>query len=500
MNGIDVELDRVDFFIGGAWAGPKGRTTMDVIEAATEQRIGIAAIGEAVDIDAAVGAARNALDHGPWGRTAPEERAESMRRLADALAARAEATSVLVTRENGMPIKTSRRSNGKGPASLLRAYADLITALPLEEIRKSAMGATVVRRAPVGVVGAITPWNYPQALAMSKIAPALAAGCTIVLKPSPDAALDAYVFADAALEAGLPPGVLNIVLGGQEAGEALVSHPGVDKIAFTGSTAVGRAIAARCGHDIRRVTLELGGKSAAIICDDADLDVVVAGLMGASFRNNSQTCTTQSRILAPHSRYDEVVDAVATLAREMVIGDPLDPSVQCGPMSSRRHRDRVMEYIAAAQASDARLVAGGATPAGLDRGWFVEPTVFADVRNTDRLARDEVFGPVLAVIPYQNDNEAVALANDTEYGLAGSVWTSDERRGLDIARQIRAGAVGVNYFELDRDAPFGGMKRSGIGREYGIEGLESYFELQSIFASDRLLLERDASSEGDPAF
>ena len=482
-----TNLDRTRFFINGDWVEPRGTEQHQALEAATGEPLGVAALGTDADIDAAVAAARAALDSGPWGRTTAAERAEAMLRFAAALTARAEETSTLVSRENGMPITLSTAFNGAAPAGLLQMYAGLIKDFALEEIRPSQLGSTIVRRTPVGVVGAITPWNYPQVLAMMKIAPALAAGCTIVLKPSPETALDTYVFGDAAQEAGLPPGVINIVLAGREAGASLVSHPRVDKIAFTGSTAVGRIIGSECGRLIRRCTLELGGKSAAIFLDDGDLDTFTAGLGTASFMNNSQTCTTQSRILAPRSRYDEVVDAVAGYARALTVGNPLDPATTCGPMASETHLNRVMGYIDVGNNSDARLVTGGGRPAGQDRGWFVEPTVFADVRNTDQLAREEVFGPVLAVIPYDGDDEAVAIANDSNYGLGGSVWTADEQRGIEVAQRVRTGTIGVNYYNLDLGSPFGGMKDSGIGRELGPEALNNYLEYQSVYASaDRL--------------
>jgi acyl-CoA reductase-like NAD-dependent aldehyde dehydrogenase len=367
------------------------------------------------------------------------------------------------------PIGLSSLFNGAAPAGLLQMYAELIKNLALEEIRPSMSGSTIVRREPVGVVGAIAPWNYPQVLAMMKIAPALAAGCTIVLKPSPETALDSYVLGDAAIEAGLPPGVLNIVLAGREAGASLVSHPDVDKIAFTGSTATGRIIGAECGRLIRRVTLELGGKSAAIFLDDGDIDVLLAGLGMASFMNNSQTCTTQSRILAPRSRYAEVVDAVASFASGLTVGNPLDPAVTCGPMASEQHLNRVLGYIGVGRDSNARLVAGGGRPADQDRGWFVEPTVFADVDNSDRLAREEVFGPVMAVIPFDDDDDAVAIANDSNYGLGGSVWTADEQRGIDVSRRVRTGTK-LPLELLDRAAygrrgqvqPLGGPPEVGL--------------------------------------
>jgi aldehyde dehydrogenase (NAD+) len=480
---VNTDLDRTRFFIDGEWVDPRGTETHRALEAATGEPLGTAALGTDADIDAAVKAARRALDHGPWGRTTAAERADVMDRFAAALAARAEGTSKLVSQENGMPIGLSSAFNGAAPAGLLQMYAQLIRNLPLEEVRASMSGSTIVRREPVGVVGAIAPWNYPQVLAMMKIAPALAAGCTIVLKPSPETALDSYILGDAAIEAGIPAGVLNIVLAGREAGASLVWHPLVDKIAFTGSTATGRIIGAECGRLIRRVTLELGGKSAAIFLDDGDIDTFLAGLGMASFMNNSQTCTTQSRILAPRSRYDEVVDAVASFASGLNVGNPLDPAVTCGPMASEQHLNRVLGYIEVGKDSNARMVTGGGRPANQDRGWFVEPTVFADVDNNDRLAREEVFGPVMAVIPFDSDDDAIAIANDSNYGLGGSVWTADEQRGIDVSRRVRTGTIGVNYYNLDLGAPFGGMKDSGIGRELGPEALNNYLEYKSIYAS-----------------
>jgi betaine-aldehyde dehydrogenase len=482
-----TELDRMHFFVNNEWVAPKGPDTHRALEAATGELLGTAALGSADDIDGAVRAAREALDHGPWGRTTPAERVAVMHRFADALLARASFTSTLVSRENGMPIGLSTALNGEAPAGLLRMYADMATSTDFEKVQPSAIGSTIVRREPVGVVGLITPWNYPQGIALLNIAPALAAGCTVVLKPSLETSLDSYVIGEAAKEAGLPPGVLNIVLADREAGAALVSHPGVDKIAFTGSTASGRTIGAECGRLVRRMTLELGGKSAAILLDDVDIDTFLAGVGAASFMNNAQTCTAQTRILAPRSRYDEIVSALADWCADQTVGDPLDRSVTIGPMASERQQDRVLGYIDIARNSDARLVCGGGRPEGLDRGWFVAPTVFADVKNSDRLATEEVFGPVMAVIPFDGDDEAVRIANDSEYGLAGSVWTADESRGIDIARRIRTGTIGINYYSMDLGAPFGGMKNSGVGRALGADGLNGYFEYKSIYASSALL-------------
>ena len=450
-----------------------------VLEAATGDLLGDGASATEADIDAAVAAARAALPE--WRGASPDHRAAVLKAFAGALHQRATSTSELVTRENGMPMSLSGAANGLFPAALLGYYAKLITETPIEEIRPSATGHTIVRREPVGVVAAIVPWNYPQALAAFKLAPALAAGCTVVLKASPETALDAMVFAQAAREAGMPAGVLNVVPGGVEAGSHLVSHPGVDKVSFTGSTAVGRIIGEVCGRLLRPVTLELGGKSAAIILDDADLDATMRGLRNVSFVNNGQTCFLGSRILAPRARYEEVVDALAGLVNSMTVGDPLDTATDIGPVVSARQRERVLGYIEAGKSSGARLIAGGGIPRGHSRGWFVAPTVFADVDNSDRIAQEEIFGPVLAVIPYDSDRQAIELANDSEFGLAGTVWSTDTERATEVAREIRTGTVGVNDYQLDVNAPFGGVKASGIGRELGPEGLEEFFSLKSIY-------------------
>lgn len=477
-------LDRLQFYIDGVWTDPVGTESVRTYEAATGELLGTAALGSSADIDHAVRAARAALDHGPWGRTTAAERAEAMFRYAKALRSRAETASRLVSRENGMPITLSKPFNGEAPAALLEMYANMVLVDPLERVQPSPLGSTIVRREPVGVVGAITPWNFPMSVALMKIAPALAAGCTVVLKHAPDTALDPYLLADAATEAGLPPGVINIVLGDRDTGAALVSHPGIDKIAFTGSTAAGRLIGAECGRLVRRCSLELGGKSAAIFCEDGDIGTLLAGLGGSSFMNNGQTCTAQMRLLAPRSRYKEVVDAVAAHSEGLKVGDPLDQSTECGPMATEHHLRRVMGYIDDARSnSGARLVTGGGRPKGLDQGYFVAPTVFADVDPDDRLSREEVFGPVMGITPYDSEDQAVELANDSNFGLGGSVWTQDEDKGLDMARRIRAGNIGVNYWVLDMDAPFGGYKDSGIGRELGPQGLEHYFEWKSIYAS-----------------
>lgn len=472
-----TSTESAKLFIGGQFRAAE--KVEPVVEAATGEQLGDGSSATESDIDDAVAAARTALDG--WRSSSAQERSEALGRLADALKSRATSTNELCTRENGMPISLSRGVNGAFPAALLRYYANLIRESDVEEIRPSQIGHTIVRREAVGVVGAITPWNYPQALAAMKIAPALAAGCTMVLKAAPETALDALVFAEAAIEAGLPPGVLNIVAGGVGAGAHLVQHPGVDKVAFTGSTAAGRAIGEICGRLIRPVTLELGGKSAAIILDDADLEATMRGLRAASFVNNGQTCHLSSRILAPRSRYDEIVDGLAALAEGLAVGDPLDKSTEIGPLVSSRQRERVLNYIDIGKSGGAKLVAGGAVPADQPRGWFVAPTVFADVANSDRIAQEEIFGPVLTITPYDSDSEAVDMANDTEFGLAGTVWSADTDRATDIARAVHTGSIGVNDYQLDMRSPFGGVKASGLGKELGPEGLDAYRTIKSIY-------------------
>ncbi|GAB3141421.1 aldehyde dehydrogenase [Amycolatopsis stemonae] len=468
-------LDRPALYIDGRWTDPAKRTTYDVVEAATGEMFATTALAGTDDVDQAVAAARRALPG--WAALPPAERAQLLNAFASELTARRKETATLVSRENGMPISLSRVVNGSAPGFITQYYAGLAESLALEETRPSPTGGnTLVTREPVGVVAAVTPWNYPQSLAIMKVAPALAAGCTVVLKPPPETALDAFVLADAARVAGLPAGVLNVVPGDREAGAHLVEHPDVDKIAFTGSTAAGRAIGEVAGRLLRPVTLELGGKSVSLVAEDADLDLFAAKLLEVSLPNNGQTCHAATRILAPASRYDEVVEAVTATAAGLTVGDPLDRETQVGPLVSADQRSRVLDHIARASA---RLTTGGGTP---DRpGWFVEPTVFADVDNASPLAQEEIFGPVLCVLRYRDEDEAIALANDSAYGLGGVVWSADDERGLALARRIRTGTVGVNHYELHVNAPFGGVKASGLGRELGPEGLSPYLVPKSVY-------------------
>ncbi|MBC2639465.1 MULTISPECIES: aldehyde dehydrogenase [unclassified Rhodococcus (in: high G+C Gram-positive bacteria)] len=481
----NMTVDRDALFLGGRWVAPAKGGAVDIVEAATEKVLGRSALASSADIDVAVTVARDAL-HGPWGQLDNRARADLLDALASALKKRGRDTATLVSRENGMPISLSAGVNGFGPAAMIRYYAALVREAASEDVRPSAFGGrTVVRREPVGVVAAITPWNYPQPLAAMKIAPALAAGCTVILKAAPETALDAFAFADAADEAGLPPGVLNIVPADREASAYLVQHPGVDKVAFTGSTAAGRAIGEVCGRLLRPVTLELGGKSAAIVAADADLSVFSANLAEVSLVNNGQTCHASTRILAPRARYDEVVEVVTETVRGLVVGDPLDKSTAIGPLVSAAQRERVLGYIEDGRSAGYRTTTGGGVPGSQPLGWFVEPTVFVDVDNSARIAQEEIFGPVLTITPYTDEDEAVAIANDSEYGLGGTVWTADEDRGLALAARIHSGTVGVNHYALDLDAPFGGVKSSGLGRELGPEGLQPYFATKSVYLGTR---------------
>ncbi|MBH0781044.1 aldehyde dehydrogenase [Nocardia bovistercoris] len=473
-------LDRPALFVDGEWTLPEHGDGLEVLEAATGTTLGWSATASETDIDAAVGSAGRALIG--WRALAPARRAEHLDRFAAALHARAKQTAALTSRENGMPIRLSVGVNGYAPGLMMKYYADLIRSVDRDDVRPSALGGrTVVRREPVGVVAAITPWNYPQSIAAMKIAPALAAGCTVVLKPAPETSLDAFVFADAAVEAGLPAGVVNVVPGGREVGAHLVRHPGVDKVAFTGSTPAGRAIGEVCGRLLRPVTLELGGKSASIVTVDADLELFAAKLLEVSLVNNGQTCHAGTRILAPRALYSQVVELVTETVRGLVIGDPLDRSTQIGPLVSAAQRDRVLGYIDMGRAAGYRVTTGGGAVAQRGAGWFVEPTVFEGVDNAARIAREEIFGPVLTITEYEDEDEAVAIANDSDYGLGGTVWTSDEERGLALADRIHSGTVGVNHYALDLAAPFGGVKASGLGRELGPEGLTPYYSAKSIY-------------------
>jgi aldehyde dehydrogenase (NAD+) len=468
-------------YIGGHWVDPTGPERITVISPVTEEPFGSAPDATTDDVDRAVTAARLAFDEGEWPHLDPLERGAILRRFADIYAAGMAEMAELVTGEMGSPISFSHLGQAGGPWKLIDLYANMAAEFPWEEERPGvAGGRAIVRQEATGVVGAIAPWNVPQVTIMSKLAPALLAGCAVIVKPSPETPLDALLMAQWVDEAGFPEGVVSVLPGGREVGEHLVRSKGVDKIAFTGSTAAGRKIGAICGEALRRVSLELGGKSAAIVLEDADIERTVKGLRFASFVNSGQACAAQTRVLAPQSRYDEVVDAMAATAADLVVGDPADAATEIGPMVAQRQQERVSGYIDIGRDEGARIVTGGTgMPDGIDRGWYVKPTIFAG-DNSMRVAREEIFGPVIVVIPYTDERDAVRIANDSDYGLAGSVWTGDKAHGLDIARRIRTGTIGVNKYAPDFVGPFGGYKDSGIGREYGVEGLMEFVEVKNI--------------------
>jgi len=470
-------LIRDRFFIGGAWLAPSTKHTTDVFNAGNGERMGRVPLGEDKDIDAAVTAARNAFEG--WSGGSAEWRAGFLDKISAGLKARADELAKLIAQEVGMPLKLAARIQVGLPIANFANYAKIAREFKFEE----KVGNSLVVREPVGVVGAITPWNYPLHQITLKVAPALAAGCTVVLKPSEIAPLNAFVLAEVIEIAGLPKGVFNVVTGlGPKAGEALVKHPGVDMISFTGSTRAGKRISELAAQSIKRVALELGGKSASVILEDADLAAAVKGTVNGCYLNSGQTCTALTRMLVPEKNYEEAAKLAAEAAKSFVPGDPLDEKTRLGPLSSLAQLERVRGYIKKGVDEGAQLIAGGAeppegAPAG---GYYVRPTVFGKVKNSMTIAQEEIFGPVLSIIPYKDEDEAVRIANDSPYGLAGAVWSKDDAHAQRIARRIRAGQVDVNGGAFNLNAPFGGFKQSGHGREAGVYGLEEFLEYKSL--------------------
>lgn len=472
-----------ELYIGGTWQAPATDQQFRVVSPHSEELVATVAAAAPADVDRAVDAARKAFDDGPWPRIDPAERIAAVGRLAEAYGARRKEMAGVITSEMGAPISFSKFAQATLPVMLMNAFSTLAQDIAWEAARPGFYGSELtVRKEPIGVVGAIVPWNMPQFLLVGKLAPALLAGCSIVIKPSPETPLDALLLAEILEEVDLPEGVVSILPGDGAAGAHLVAHPGVDKISFTGSTAVGREVGAAAGRALKRTSLELGGKSAALVLDDADPATVAAGVKVAGFMNSGQACVAQTRVLVPQSRYDEFVDAIADMVASVPTGDPLDPMTEIGPVVTQRQQERIRGYIETGEKEGARLVVGGADrPAGLDRGWYVRPTLFADVDNRSTIAREEIFGPVLSVIPYGSDDEGVRIANESDYGLSGSVWTADTERGLEVARGVRTGSFGVNEpYSMDPFGPFGGVKASGLGRELGKEGIEGYLDTKSI--------------------
>ncbi|MFP3991104.1 aldehyde dehydrogenase [Streptomyces sp. E11-3] len=467
-------------FIGGEWVAPHGKGVIEVISPHTEQVIGRVPHAAPADVDRAVALARRAFDEGPWPRMTLDERIAVVTRIKDAFAVRHEEIARVISSENGTPYTSSVMVQSLASMMVWEAALSTARDFTYEEQRDGILGKILVRREPVGVVAAVVPWNVPQFTAAAKLAPALLAGCPVILKVSPETPLDAYLLAEIAAEAGLPAGVLSIIPADREVSEYLVAHPGVDKVSFTGSVGAGKRVMEVCSRNLTRVTLELGGKSAAIILPDADAATAVAGIVPFAWMINGQACVAQTRILVPRSRYDEFAEAFAAAAGALKIGDPLDPATELGPLVAKRQQQRSLDYIRIGQEEGAKILTGGGRPAGLAKGWYVEPTLFGGVDNSMRIAREEIFGPVICLLPYGDETEAVKIANDSDYGLSGSVWTADDERGIEIARQVRTGTYSVNTFSLDMLGPFGGYKNSGLGREFGPEGYGEYFEHKMI--------------------
>jgi acyl-CoA reductase-like NAD-dependent aldehyde dehydrogenase len=473
-----TEYDKL--FIGGKWVEPSTSEVIEVFSPATGQKVGQVPLAAEADVNAACAAARKAFDEGPWPHTPPAERAAVIGRALKLLEDRADLFKHLLKLETGQPPTIVDMMQYGASVSTLQYYAGAADKYTWNEIRDGIYGQTLVTKEPVGVVGAVVAWNVPLFLAVNKLGPALLAGCTVVLKPAAETPLSTNALADAFAEAGLPEGVLSVVPGGVETGRALTSNPELDKFTFTGSSAVGKEIGKLAAEKLKPCTLELGGKSAAIILEDADLDSTLPMLVFSGLMNCGQACVGQTRILAPRSRYDEVVEKVSAAVAAMPVGLPDDPASMIGPLISEKQRERVEGYIKKGVDEGARIVTGGGRPEGLDGGWFVQPTVFADVDNSMTIAQEEIFGPVLAIIPFDTEEDAIRIANDSVYGLAGSVFTTDFAKAVEIAKKIRTGTYAVNMYAFDPGAPFGGYKNSGLGRENGPEGIEQYCEAKSI--------------------
>jgi aldehyde dehydrogenase (NAD+) len=469
------------FFIGGEWTQPSSDLGIDVIVPATEEIYQRFAGAQSADVERAVAAARKAFDEGPWPAMSHAERACYLRTIGKHLNARAEDIARAMPNEMGI-LQSDALNFGRAMGAVFDYYAGLAETYPFEERHHPAGGGAIglLVREPVGVVAAIVAWNGAIFQLAYKLAPALLAGCTVVAKAPPEEPATAHILAQVVEQAGLPPGVFNVLTADREVSELLVRHPGVDKVAFTGSSAAGRRIASICGERMARCTLELGGKSAAVILDDFDIEAAAKSISGPAVWLSGQVCSSLTRIIVSRHRHDQLVDALSVLFGRLKVGDPFDPAVRMGPVAMRRQRDRIEGIIARGKASGATLATGGGRPAHLDRGFFLEPTVFGHVDNHSVLAQEEIFGPVLSVIPAESEDDAIAMANDTVYGLNNSVFTNDVDRAYRVARRLRSGTVGHNTFRTDFSIAFGGFKLSGIGREGGTEGLKSYLETKTV--------------------
>ena len=468
--------DREHLYIDGAWVEPSGEGFIEVVNPTTEEAIGSVPVGDSSDIDRAVDAAQRAFPE--WSQTPVESRVEALNALSSAIKDRGEELAQLITAEVGTPIEYSRMAMVGTPRVVSRSYSKILEGFTWEEEVRNSL----IVKEPIGVVAMITPWNFPLHQIIGKVAPALAAGCTMVLKPSKEAPLNAFVLADMIHEIGVPAGVFNLVSGhGREVGESLSEHQGVDMVSFTGSTGAGVRVTELAAPSVKRVTLELGGKSANIILDDADIQKAAGSAIYSCFSNSGQECSALTRLLIPEGRRDEIIELISEKMGRYSVGDPLDESSRCGPLVSKRQQESVSSYISKGIDEGATLVAGGeGMPNGLERGFFVKPTVFADVTPDMTIFREEIFGPVLSITTFSSEEEAISLANDSEYGLSGGVWSNDEDRAIRVARLMRTGQVSINGGAFNVTAPFGGYKRSGLGRELGVHGLDEYLEIKSI--------------------
>ncbi|HUC36588.1 MAG TPA: aldehyde dehydrogenase family protein [Acidimicrobiales bacterium] len=467
---------RDKLYIDGAWVPSTGTGKIEVVNSATEEVMGTVPSGTAEDVDRAVRAASAAFAE--WSTTSVDERSKTLARVQEALSARTEQIATLISQEVGMPFTMSNMIQVGLPIMTFATMSQIVSEFPFEE----RIGNSLVVREPVGVVGCITPWNYPLHQIAAKVAPALAAGCTVVLKPSDVAPLNAFALAEVLDEVGLPAGVFNLVTGpGTVVGEAIASHPLVDMVSFTGSTRAGKRVMQLASENIKRVALELGGKSPNVILEDADVSAAVPAGVAACFLNSGQTCSALTRMIVPRSRLAEIEDLAVQTAETYTPGDPFDAATRLGPLVSAPQRERVRGYIQKGVEEGAKLLSGGAeAPAGLEKGYYVGPTVFSDVRRDMTIAQEEIFGPVLSIIPYDTEEEAVSIANDSIYGLAGGVWAGDKEHAEAVARKLRTGQVEVNGGGFNPTAPFGGYKQSGIGRELGRYGLEEFLEVKSL--------------------
>ena len=473
------ERVRTRFFIDGEWRAPLGSERLDLVSPITEQSILTVPGGSEADMADAVAAARKAFDHGPWPRMAPSERGEILRRMGAAVAARAPLLSRVWTAQVGATVGFTSMFTGIIPA-YYHYYADLAATFAFEDVRTTFQGHARVVREPVGVCALVLPWNAPLILLSQKLAAGLLAGCTFIVKPSPETPLDALILAECAEEAGLPAGVLNIVPAGREAGDSLIRDARVDKVSFTGSTVAGKHIGAVCAERVARCSLELGGKSAAIICEDADLGTAIGTITPFAMPFSGQICFSQTRVLVPERRRDEIIEAYVASVEGIKLGDPWDESTTMGPLSMGRQRDRVLNYIDIGRSEGAKLIRGGGN-GGFNRGYFVEPTIFGDVTQDMTIAQEEIFGPVVSLLTYSSEEEAIAIANNSDFGLSGTVFSTDLERAERIARRGRTGNISINGLQIDPGVPFGGFKQSGIGREGGPEGLEVFLEPKAIY-------------------